>query len=246
MIHSRRVSLAILRGSSSQDLQDAIISCSNSIAREARKAGGLELLHQSSQPGIACCCRGDNQNGYDSEEEERRRQQEEEDEEDYFKPETGNVAFASAFCLQRRLLPFLVRIHDCTRGKALPQFVFARRSAGDGWAFTLGQFAALYAAKMGGNPRALQKVCLLSSAAYRLDLSWHACHTCLNMYSVQQGCARQNFELLGQWIGDFVMPNQSLAICSLRRCGVTTHIRRRRSASRGCGRTEATAAARCL
>jgi hypothetical protein len=33
------------------------------------------------------------------------------------------------------------------------------RSAGDGWAFTLGQFAAMYAAKMGGNPRALQKVC---------------------------------------------------------------------------------------
>lgn len=40
------------------------------------------------------CCRGDDQNGYDSEEEERRRLQEEEDEEDYFKPETGNVAFA--------------------------------------------------------------------------------------------------------------------------------------------------------
>lgn len=34
------------------------------------------------------------QSGYDSEEEERRRLQEEEDEEDYFKPETGNVAFA--------------------------------------------------------------------------------------------------------------------------------------------------------
>lgn len=31
-------------------------------------------------------------------------------------------------------------------------------SAGDGWAFTLGQFAAMYAARMGGNPKALQKV----------------------------------------------------------------------------------------
>ena len=51
--------------------------------------------------------------------------QEEEDEEDAFRPETGNVAFASA---------------------------------GDGWAFTVGQFATLYAAKMGGNPAALQRV----------------------------------------------------------------------------------------
>lgn len=30
--------------------------------------------------------------------------------------------------------------------------------AGDGWAFTLGQFAEIYAAKMGANPKALQKV----------------------------------------------------------------------------------------
>lgn len=37
-------------------------------------------------------------------------------------------------------------------------------SAGDGWAFTLGQFAAMYAAKMGGNPRALQKVCAVAAS----------------------------------------------------------------------------------
>ncbi len=31
-------------------------------------------------------------------------------------------------------------------------------SAGDGWAFTLGQFAAMYAARLGGSSKALQKV----------------------------------------------------------------------------------------
>ncbi len=50
--------------------------------------------------------------------------------------------------------------------------------AGDGWAFTVGQMAEMYATKMGANPVALHKVRRSNSTAHHIELGRGCVATC--------------------------------------------------------------------